>query len=516
MTIGKWDDFLSDHRERILQEWALRLKNEVSELYSTRPISELEQTVAAAFQGNYMVLTRQDYQDLNRFIDFICRMRLGGGFSLVDVQKAFMLFRRIVLPILAETGDIQRFHGFVTDLDECLSYTIYRFSNHFQQLHRRHLVDYAEKLKEEVRLRTAELRESEQKYKTLVEEISDGYVVIQNDEIVFTNAMFSNMHGYGPSDLIGKPFLDLVGTSSDQAAVQRELKHAPVDEMHVRALEYFRKTRSGERYPTEIKFKSALYAEQWSLIGICRDITERVEMEQKMREAERLADIALIATSLSHEIRNPLSAIKMNLQILQRHPQLVGNDRRRIDIAVHEMHRLEGILKDVLDFAKPVVLNRRMSSLNQVLIQSVELMEGKIREKKLDVLLDLDEMLPDFCMDEQKIEQVVLNLLLNAVDAAPAGSTIGVGSRRVCRDSGEILQFWVEDEGNPMSKDLRRMLFKPFFTTKSKGAGLGLSVAKRLVEAHGGDISVGSREPTGSVFWVSLPVGVRNGEDPGN
>ncbi|MGD9974973.1 MAG: ATP-binding protein [Desulfatirhabdiaceae bacterium] len=509
-----WAEFLTRNRHHITTEWASRLKIEVSELYFRRPIDELRDTVAAAFDANYQALGFDQWNDLNRFIDKISRMRLEGGFPLVDVQKAFTLFRSIVLPLLVKTEAILTYHQSVMEIDNCLSYTIYQFSNHFQELHRRHLVDHAQKLKTEVQMKTRELRESELTYKTLVEEITDGYVVIQNDMIVFTNDTFNSMHEYGPSDLIGKHFLDLAATVADREAIQRQLSHAPVDRIHVKAVEYNRKTRSGNQFPTEIKFKSALYADQWSQIGICRDVTDRVEYEKKMREADRLADIAQIATSLSHEIRNPLSAIKMNLQILQRHPQLVGNDRRRIDIAVHEMHRLEGILQDVLDFAKPVVLNRQMVFLNSVLTQAVDLMELKIRERQLDIRLDMQE-LPEMWIDGQKIEQVALNLLLNAVDAAPENSTIRVGSQFASTDTGPSAEFWFENEGQNMDPGLCEKIFKPFFTTKSKGAGLGLSVVKRLVEAHGGRISVRNRIPSGSIFSVILPTGVFHGDDPG-
>jgi signal transduction histidine kinase len=280
-------------------------------------------------------------------------------------------------------------------------------------------------------------------------------------------------------------------------------------------MEYSRITRTGDISPTEIKFKAIHYGDRWSQIGICRDITERVELGKKRREAERLADIAEIATSLSHEIRNPLSAIKMNLQILQRHPELVGNDRRRVDIAVHEMHRLEGILQEVLDFAKPVLLAKTPCSLNPILMQAIELLEVKFAEKRLDVILDLDE-LPDLLMDGRKMEQVALNLLLNAVEASPDGTAIRVSSRRwkSAHKMPEVV-FGVEDEGEPIPQVLCETIFKPFFTTKSRGAGLGLSVVRRLVEAHGGSVSVTSCVPRGSVFTVTLPEGDVHANDSG-
>jgi PAS domain S-box-containing protein len=366
-------------------------------------------------------------------------------------------------------------------------------------------------LKAEVSFKTAELRKSELKYKTLVEDITDGVVVINNGAIVFANQAFCAMHGYESSDLMERPFLDLA-VPGDRQAISDRLCEAPADGQGSLTLEYSRITLTGDRCPTEIRFKRIHYSAMWSQIGICRDITERIELEKKMREAKRLADIAQIATSLSHEIRNPLSAIKMNLQILQRHPELAGNDRRRVDIAVHEMHRLEGVLQEVLDFAKPVMLQKTPCSINPILMQTIELLELKFAEKRLKILLDLCE-LPEILMDGQKIEQVALNLLINAVEAAPDGSAIRISSRCWTPEyqPSEVF-FSVADEGETLPQTLCETIFTPFFTTKSRGSGLGLSVVRRLVEAHGGRVSVKPRNPMGTIFTVTLPEGGDNGD----
>jgi signal transduction histidine kinase len=197
----------------------------------------------------------------------------------------------------------------------------------------------------------------------------------------------------------------------------------------------------------------------------------------------------------------------MNLQILQRHPGLAGNDRRRVDISVHEMHRLEGVLQEVLDFAKPVMLQKTHTSLNPILMQTIELLELKFAEKQLEILLDFNE-LPEIFMDGRKIEQVALNLLLNAAEAAPYGTTIRISSSRWEHEHKppEVI-FAVEDEGEAVPQALRETIFSPFYTTKSRGSGLGLSVVRRLVEAHGGCVSVKPRVPRGTVFTVALPEG---------
>ncbi|WP_028326016.1 two-component system sensor histidine kinase NtrB [Desulfatirhabdium butyrativorans] len=509
-----WRSFLTRYRTSILDQWVLRLSSEVSEHYQKRPVDELRYTIGKAFEANFQALCFDRWEALDRFIDEICRLRLEGGFPLVDVQKAFDLFRLIAVPMIGRECEDAIPSRAIDELNRCLAYTIYFFSDHFQKLHRRHLLDYADRLREEVERKTAQLSESERKYKILVEEITDGYVVLQDGRIVFHNPAFAALHDDPDNALNGKLFIEFVAPE-DQDALQSRLAHAAEHSQNAPAFEYLRLARSGKRFPTEIQLKSTRYENHWCQIGLCRDITERVELENRMREAERLAHIAHVATSLSHEIRNPLSAIKMNLQILQRHPDIVGNDKRRIDIAVQEMHRLEQILMEVLDFAKPVVLQKRPGNLNHVLMQTIDLLEPKFAEKSLAIHVCFDEKIPRISIDPEKIEQVAINLLLNAIDAAPQESALVIGTRRHSDTHNPQLCFWIENAGNDIPPDIREKLFQPFFTTKSKGGGLGLSVVRRLVEAHDGRIEIENRKEGGTIFTVILPAGAEHGCDTG-
>ncbi len=510
-----WYSFLTRYRQPILEEWVDRLKRDVSALYARRPIEELRYTVGKAFEANFQALCFNRWEALDAFIDEICRLRLEGGFPLVDVQKAFDLFRLIVVPLMGAECRNAIPTDTIQEMNRCLAYTIYFFSDHFQNLHRRHLVEYADRLREEVHKKTAQLSESERKYKTLVEEITDGYVVLQEDRIVFHNRAFAVLHDRAEEVLNGRMFMEFV-LPMDRSAMRELLLEASTGSSGIAPFEYRRQTRSGRSFSTEIQIKRTVYENRECLIGLCRDITERVELEQRMREAERLAHIAHVATSLSHEIRNPLSAIKMNLQILQRHPDLVGNDKRRIDIAVQEMHRLERILKEVIDFTKPVVLHKCICDLNQVLRQTVELLEPKFLEKGLHMHLHFDETMPAVPLDPEKIEQIAINLLLNAIEAAPNGTSICIGTRWEPDSGSPSVCFRIENEGSGIPSDIREKLFHPFFTTKSKGVGLGLSVVRRLVEAHEGSVEVSDGQNGGTVFTVILPQRDGHGNNSGH
>jgi PAS domain S-box-containing protein len=371
------------------------------------------------------------------------------------------------------------------------------------------MVDYTRRLEEDVRARTSELLESERKYKTLIEEINDGYVILQSEEIVFVNRAFCEMHEFSSADLLGKRFDQFVD-SRYRGEVSDLCLGSESSENVFFPLEYHRLTRSGKSLPTEITVKSTRYGRNRCTIGICRDITERVTMAAKMRDAERMAYIGRITTSLSHEIRNPLSAMKMNLQILKRNLNLQGNDRRRLDISLREMQRLEGILEQLLDFAKPLLLKRCPCDLNRFLPSCVELLESRFDEHHLSVHLHLDPAVPEISADPGKLERAIVNLLINALEASEPHGHIDVFSGSVTTEIPRRVEFRVENQGI-IPDEVLPDVFKPFFTTKPKGTGLGLTNVKRVVEAHGGSVGVEQKNRSKTVVRVCLPVGDSHG-----
>jgi PAS domain S-box-containing protein len=499
-------EFIQSNRCLIIEEWVNRLHTEVGEQYSQRPREELVGTVTEAFDANAHVLLHNDFSYINRFIKKITRMRLEAGFLLSDVQKAFELYRKIVIPLLASVTNVRDLHNEISKINQCLAYTIHRFSDLFQNMHEKEIMAYAQRLEGEVKDRTAELKESELKYKTLVEEINDGYFVIQGEVIVFANKAFCQMHGYRLEEVLGQKFYRFVAPESRKKVIEiytESLNRGPAQPI----FEYNRLTKEGHRFPTEIMAKVTRYENQLSNIGICRDITKRVEMEKRIREAERMAYIGQITTSLSHEIRNPLSVVKMNLQILNKNPQLHGNDQRRVEISAKEVIRLERILKELLDFAKPLQLEFKSCCINQILSSCGELLEMKFKEKEVSTFFSLAPEIPEMMADEEKLEQAFINLLLNTIEACEKNGEIFVTSR-YHRDNGQsTVEVIVEDDGSGIPEKHMSDIFTPFFTTKTKGTGLGLANVKRIVEAHRGWIKAKNHDPHGASFHIYFPIG---------
>jgi PAS domain S-box-containing protein len=497
-------DFIRDKRDVIIAEWIKGVKTRIGEMYAGRSVEEILGTVTEAYDADLHVLLYDDYSYINRFIERITKMRLEAGFSLSDVQMAFELFRSVTIPLLARETTVAEFAETITRINRCLTYTIHRFSDFFQSMHQAKILEHNQRLEEEVRARTAALKESELKYKTLVEEINDGYFVVQKGIVVFANPAFAQMHGYTPSEVIGKKFFTFIDPSVRDKLVGDY--HKIIEKWgSPRVLEYLRLTRDGKSYPTEILAKLTEYDNKPSSIGICRDITARVMMEQKVRETERMAYIGQITTSLSHEIRNPLSAVQMNLQLLRKNPQLEGNDLRRLDISIREVRRLESILKELLDFAKPIQVHFEHAAVNRILLSAIELLEMKFKEEKIEITTDLDFRIPAIMLDREKLEQAIINLLLNALEASDPGGRICIRSQFTDENGGRVI-LTVSDEGCSIPEQHLDDIFRPFFTTKSRGTGLGLSNVKRIAEAHKGKVEVENRIPRGASFKISLPI----------
>ena len=195
--------FFKSKRDEIIYRWVELLKTDVGPQYAARPRKELLGTVSKAYDAEVDVIISNDYEKINAFITAITKMRLETGFLLSDVQKAFELFRRLAIDLLIEETTLSEFSDSVVRMNDCLNHTIHRFSDYFQAMHEKKILEHNRLLEAEIRARTAELVESELNYKTLVEEINDGYFVVQNKAIVFANQAFCNMHGYDLKEALG-------------------------------------------------------------------------------------------------------------------------------------------------------------------------------------------------------------------------------------------------------------------------------------------------------------------------
>lgn len=351
-----------------------------------------------------------------------------------------------------------------------------------------------------------EIKESERKYKTLVEDINDGYFVCQNGKIRFTNHAFLTMHGYHQEEVLGKELKELLPSE-----YIREVEKIFKDKMEGKnipdPIEFLRMHKNGTRLPTELKINLVEFDGKPVMVGIFRDISERKKMEQKILENQRLASIGQLATTIAHEIRNPLSSIKMNIQILSKHLKLQGFNKRRLEIVSDEIKRLNQIVEDVLDFAKPMQMKMESYGLHKVIEKCIDLLRDRMREKNVQVIQKISSPLQNLLIDWEKMEQAILNILLNAIEAMPTGGILEIDTGKAQRLGREMIRVEIKDTGIGIASEHLAKIFDPFFTTKPKGVGLGLSNVKKIIEAHDGIIEMDSRINQGTSVRLLLPTG---------
>ncbi len=236
-----------------------------------------------------------------------------------------------------------------------------------------------------------------------------------------------------------------------------------------------------------------------------RDITEFKNLEKKFYESQKLAAVGQLSAGIAHEVRNPLSSIKMSLQILEKRMNPEGNDLKRFRIAQREVEHLENLVNDVLIYAKPMAPKKEMADLQRILERSLSLCEQYIKEKQIQVKTNYDTEFPLLAIDAAMVEQALINLYRNAVDAMEVGGTLSISARLLSREHREAL-IEIRDDGSGIAEEDMVHLFNPFFTKKQYGTGLGLTQVKKIIELHEGTIDVISEKGKGTEVTITLPV----------
>lgn len=363
-----------------------------------------------------------------------------------------------------------------------------------------------------------DLRRDRERFQLLVEALSEVITIVAPDGLIQwqSPSAFQTL-GHEPGALMGTRFVDHVRADERQAVVRSLAlaSSAPGDE---RAFEFHFRTAAGEWCLLEGVARTLHQRSDAPIVVTGRDITERRLLEDELRQSQKMESIGRLAGGVAHDFNNQLTAIisSVDLAGLERDvPDAVAEELREIRLAAERAARLT---RQLLIFSRKDVAKPRRLDVNEV-VRSMQSMLGRLLPANIDLVTELRADLPPVVIDMTQLEQILLNLVVNARDAMP----LGRGGRIVLRtvssendplhdhsdDSTTAPDGWVvlevEDDGVGMTDDVLERIFEPFFTTKRSGTGLGLSTVYGIVKQSGGEVEVHTRPGGGTVFEVFLP-----------
>lgn len=322
--------------------------------------------------------------------------------------------------------------------------------------------------------------------------------------VVLFNDYMAQLSGYSLDEVRGHDWFELFITEQERARIHA-LFDTAIDDVPINGDVNAIVTKDGrerqiEWYGTTLRDNAG---ELIGLLSIGWDVSDRLELQRKLGEAERMSTIGMMASMFAHEVGNPLNAIYLQAQLLRRRIDRPDPDQPlapRVDLIMAEIRRLSALLEEFRGFYRPDQVRREPTDVRAVLVEVLEAIEAEC-ESNFEVARDFSEALPRVLANADKLKQVFLNLCKNSLEAM---ADQGGGSLRLrVRAEGPKVVVEVRDTGPGLPADID--IFEPFCTTKPRGTGLGLPLVREIVRSHGGQVECGNSPEGGASFVVELP-----------
>ena len=238
------------------------------------------------------------------------------------------------------------------------------------------------------------------------------------------------------------------------------------------------------------------------------DLTETKKTEELIRRMDRLTSLGQLSAGIAHEIRNPLASINFNVQMLGKRLASGAKEKTIIDDTLIGIERIKKLVKRVHDFAKAGSTLLNKGDINNVIVDSISLLKPQLKKKKIKTYVNFQKEIPLVVFDSLKMQQVFINLIINAMEAMPEGGILKITSTIENNHKNDTDQLFISitDNGLGISSQDYLKIFDPFFTTKPEGTGLGLSITHKILEQHNAFIDVESKEKSGTTFIVKFPL----------
>ncbi|PWK08454.1 two-component system, sporulation sensor kinase E [Tumebacillus permanentifrigoris] len=345
-----------------------------------------------------------------------------------------------------------------------------------------------------------ELREVKELLESVFRYTKDAIVLFDPNGVVLrVNEAFERIFGYERSELMGR-WLP-VTPEFEVVAVQTQFNKL-IQEGHSYTEHETRKLCKDGRLLDTLVTLSPIKNRDGQVVavtGIVRDLTESKTTQQLLVQTEKLSVAGQLAAGVAHEIRNPLTALKGFVQLMEggavaKEPYL--------RVMASELNRIELITNELLMLAKPQAHSVKVQDVGAILLEVIALFETQAILRDVQVIAELERDLPPFACDENQLKQVFINFLKNALEAMPAGGRIDIALWH----DGDLIRVSFADQGGGIAPELLTRVGEPFFTTKEKGTGLGFMVCKQIIENHHGEIRIESVVGAGTTIEVLLPL----------
>jgi PAS domain S-box-containing protein len=361
------------------------------------------------------------------------------------------------------------------------------------------------------------LKQSEEKYRMLIDNIQDGVFIIQDGKIQFANEASARMAGYIVGEVIGKDFREFVAPEDLEIVAERnQRRHAGEDAPH----EYeFRVLHKDGKTRVLVNMNVGLitYRGRVASMGTVKDITEKKKLESQLLRAQRMESVGTLASGIAHDINNVLTPIMLSQELLRE--KLTDEESQRLlDTIERSTKRGANLMKQVQSFAKGAEGERNVLQVAQI-VSEIREIANETFPRSIKIRTDIPKDLWTISGDSTQLHQVLMNLCVNARDAMSNGGILSIYAENILIDEdyahinteakiGPYIVITVSDTGTGIPTEIIDRIFEPFFTTKEhgKGTGLGLSTSVGIVKSHGGFITVYSEVGKGTAFKVYLPA----------
>jgi PAS domain S-box-containing protein len=353
----------------------------------------------------------------------------------------------------------------------------------------------------ERKLAEAALRESEERFRSLIEATFDGIIIHKDGVIMDANQGFARMFGYELSEVVGRHMADFADEQYRDVIIEN------IRSGGVQIYEAVGVRKDGARINLELFGKDHVYKVQPVRVTALRDITREKKLQASLRHSETMAAMGELVAGVAHEVRNPLFSISSILDAFEARFAERAEYQRYTSVLRKELDRLNRLMQDLLEYgAPPPGRELHEGSVEDAIAQAIRSSAALARKSDVQIAFNTEGKLAPVLMDRSRLPQVFVNLLENAIHHSPPGGTVAMEARQVVGKGRNWIECAIKDSGPGFNAEDIEKVFDPFFTRRRGGTGLGLSIARRIMEAHGGSISAANRPHQGAVITVSLPV----------